>query len=99
MLQAVVCERFPGQAGGGAAPDKRSRSGVCRLCLIHKNVPAMLASITTLLSRDGINVENLSNKSRGDYAYTIVDLSAPADQCVIDEVTALENVIRVRVIQ
>ena len=51
----------------------------------------MLASITTLLSRDGINVENLSNKSRGDYAYTIVDLSAPADQCVIDEVTALEN--------
>ena len=34
-----------------------------------------------------------------DYAYTIVDLSAPADQCVIDEVTALENVIRVRVIQ
>ena len=75
------------------------RSGVCRLCLIHRNVPAMLAGITTLLSRDGINVENLSNKSRGDYAYTIVDLSAPADQCVIDEVTALENVIRVRVIQ
>ena len=77
----------------------QERSGVCRLCLIHKNVPAMLASITTLLSRDGINVENLSNKPRGDYAYTIVDLSAPADQCVIDEVTALENVIRVRVIQ
>ena len=77
----------------------QERSGVCRLCLIHKNVPAMLASITTLRSRDGINVENLSNKSRGDYAYTIVDLSAPADQCVIDEVTALENVIRVRVIQ
>ena len=51
------------------------------------------------LCLDGINVENLSNKSRGDYAYTIVDLSAPADQCVIDEVTALENVIRVRVIQ
>ena len=77
----------------------QERSGVCRLCLLHRNVPAMLAAITTLLSRDGINVENLSNKSRGDYAYTIVDLSAPADQSVIDEVTALENVIRVRVIQ
>ena len=77
----------------------QERSGVCRLCLLHRNVPAMLAGITTLLSRDGINVENLSNKSRGDYAYTIVDLSAPADQSVIDEVTALENVIRVRVIQ
>ena len=44
-------------------------------------------------------MENLSNKSRGDYAYTIVDMSAPADQSVLDEVTALENVIRVRVIQ
>ena len=41
----------------------------------------------------------IRDRSRGDYAYTIVDLSAPADQCVIDEVTALENVIRVRVIQ
>ena len=77
----------------------QERSGVCRLCIIHKNVPAMLASITTLLSRDGINVENLSNKSRGDYAYTIVDLSAPADQAVVDEVEHLDNVIRVRVIQ
>ena len=77
----------------------QERSGVCRLCLLHKNVPAMLASITTLLSRDGVNVENLSNKSRGDYAYTIVDLGSPADQAVIDEVTALENVIRVRVIR
>lgn len=54
----------------------------------------MLANITTLLSRDSINVENLSSKSRGDYAYTIVDLSAPADQSVIDEVAGLENVIR-----
>ena len=77
----------------------QERSGVCRLCVIHKNVPAMLASITTLLSRDGINVKNLSNKSRGDYAYTIVDLSAPADQAVVDEVEHLDNVIRVRVIQ
>ena len=75
------------------------RSGVERLCILHKNVPGMLANITSLFGRDGVNVENLSNKSRGDYAYTIVDLSAPADQCVIDEVTALENVIRVRVIQ
>ena len=74
-------------------------SGISRLCLIHKNVPAMLTNIMSTLSNDGINVENMTNKSKKDYAYTIVDLSAPADQCVIDEVTALENVIRVRVIQ
>lgn len=75
------------------------RSGAMRLCIIHKNVPAMLANITTLLSRDGINVENLSNKSKGDYAYTMVDLGNLVDQTVIEDVRNLANVIRVRAIR
>ena len=75
------------------------RSGVMRMCIIHRNVPAMLANITTLLSKDGVNVENLSNKSRGDYAYTIVDLGNQVDASIIEDVKALPNVIRVRVIQ
>ena len=74
------------------------RSGVQRMCVLHKNVPAMLASITTLLARDGVNVENLTNKSKGDYAYTIVDLGTPVDESIISDVTNLANVIRVRVI-
>ncbi len=74
------------------------RSGVMRLCIIHKNVPAMLANITTLLSRDGANVENLSNKSKGDYAYTMVDLGSKVDESVIADVRQLANVIRVRVL-
>ena len=76
----------------------QERSGVCRLCILHRNVPAMLANITALLSRDGVNVENMSNKSRGDYAYTIVDLGSQIDQSVIEDVKNLENVIRVRFI-
>jgi len=76
----------------------QERSGVCRMCIIHKNVPAMIANITTLLSRDNVNVENMSNKSKGDYAYTIVDLGTQIDQSVIDDVSALSGVIRVRVI-
>ncbi len=75
------------------------RSGVMRMCVIHKNVPAMLASITTLLGRDGVNVENLSNKSKGDYAYTIVDLATEVDRSVVEDVRNLPNVIRVRVIE
>ena len=75
------------------------RSGVMRMCIIHKNVPAMLASITTLLSKDGVNVENLSNKSKGDYAYTMVDLGTRVDESVIEDVRKLANVIRVRVIE
>ena len=76
----------------------QERSGVCRLCILHRNVPAMLANITALLSRDGVNVENMSNKSRGDYAYTIVDLGAQIDESVIQDVKNLANVIRVRFI-
>ncbi len=75
------------------------RSGVMRMCIIHKNIPAMLASITTLLATDGVNVENLSNKSKGDYAYTLVDLGSKVGQTVINDVTHLPNVIRVRVIE
>ena len=75
------------------------RSGVMRMCIIHRNVPAMLANITTLLATDGVNVENLSNKSKGAYAYTLVDLGTRVDQKVIEDVKNLENVIRVRVIE
>ena len=60
------------------------RSGVMRLCVIHRNIPAMLANITTLLAKDGANVENLSNKSKGDYAYTLVDLNTRVDDSVIE---------------
>ncbi len=80
-------------------PDvEMTRTGVCRMCIIHKNVPAMLANITTLLSRDGVNVENLSNKSKDDYAYTMVDLGTDVEDSIIEEVKQLPNVVRVRVI-
>jgi len=75
------------------------RSGVQRLCVLHKNIPDMLANITALLSKDGVNVENMSNKSRGDYAYTLVDLGTLVESDIIEDVKRLTNVIRVRVIE
>lgn len=75
------------------------RSGAMRLCILHKNIPAMLANITTLLSQDGVNVENLSNKSKGNYAYTLVDLGECIDDSVIEDVRSLPNIIRVRAIR
>ena len=75
------------------------RSGVMRLCIIPRNVPAMLANITALLSKDGVNVENLSNKSKGDYAYTLVDLGSRVEPAVVEDVQHLANFIRVRVIE
>ena len=75
------------------------RSGVMRLCVLHRNIPAMLANITTLLSRDGVNVENLSNKSKGDYAYTLVDLNSEVGPAVEEDLRNLAGVIRVRAIR
>lgn len=75
------------------------RSGVMRMCIINRNIPAMLANITALLAKDHVNVENMTNKSRGDYAYTMVDLGAKVDQDVIRDVENLPGVIRVRVIE
>ena len=76
----------------------QERSGIARICLIHKNIPAMLTQITTVLSKDHINVENLTNKSRKDYAYTMVDVNTRITDAVADELRAIEGVIRVRVL-
>ena len=74
------------------------RSGVQRLCIIHRNIPAMLANITAQLSGDGVNVENMTNKSRGDFAYTLVDVGSAVEESVIDDIRAIDGMIRVRVI-
>jgi len=75
------------------------RSGVARVCVIHRNMPSMLANIMAVLSRDGINIEHMTNKSRGDYAYTVLDVDTLIDDEVRREMKAIENVIRVRILQ
>ena len=74
------------------------RSGAQRLCVIHRNIPAVLANITIQLSNDGVNVENMTNKSKGDYAYTIVDVGSPVDESVIHDIRTVPGIIRMRVI-
>ena len=73
-------------------------SGESRLCIIHKNVPGAIANITGLLSKDGVNVENMTNKSKKEYAYTVVDVGTRVSQTVADEIRALDGVCRVRLL-
>ncbi|OUO39794.1 phosphoglycerate dehydrogenase [Flavonifractor sp. An306] len=73
-------------------------SGVSRLCIIHRNIPGAIANITGVLSKDGVNVENMTNKSKKDYAYTIVDVGSRVNDQVADEIRALEGVLRVRLL-
>ncbi|MBD5084053.1 MAG: phosphoglycerate dehydrogenase [Clostridiales bacterium] len=74
------------------------RSGAQRLCVIHRNVPAVIASITTQLGADGVNVENMTNKSKGEYAYTMVDTGSVVDEKIIEDIRKVPGVIRMRVI-
>lgn len=74
-----------------------SRMGVCRLCVIHRNVPKMINRILDKLGSD-INVEHMINKPRGDYAYTMVDLDSSIDLETAGRIRAMEHVLRVRVI-
>ncbi len=73
-------------------------SGISRLCLIHKNIPAMLTQIMSTLSKDSINVENMTNKSRKDYAYTMVDVNTRISDAVASELRSIPGVVRVRVL-
>ncbi len=73
-------------------------SGGTRICFTHKNVPGILAQITTALGENGVNIENMGNGSKGEYAYTIVDTVDTITAAVVDKFDAIDNVIRVRVI-
>ena len=77
---------------------KMARSGEVRYCVLHKNVPSVLKSILSFVSGQGANVENMENKSRKDYSYTIIDVTgASAD--FTDSIKSVDGVIRVRVIK
>ena len=58
----------------------------------------MLAQIASAFSSTGINIENMSNGSRGEYAYTIVELTTAIPDGVADEIAAIDGIIRVRTI-
>ncbi len=74
-------------------------TGAARICLIHKNIPAMLSQITNAIANEGINIENMVNGSRGDYAYTLVETITPVSDTSAEHLSAIEGVIRVRVIK
>ena len=74
-----------------------SRMGVCRLCVIHHNVPKMINRILDRLGAD-VNVEHMINKPRDSYAYTMVDLGSPIDEVTAESIRSMEHVLRVRVI-
>lgn len=77
--------------------------GVCqtasRVAFLHKNAKGTIGSFTALLGDAGVNIDNMSNKSKGDYAYTMMDVDAPVPAEVLDKMCALPGVFKARVIK
>lgn len=69
-----------------------------KVCVIHKNVPAMIAAVTTAAASCGLNIENMVNASRGDFAYTMLDLIGDVSGAMVDALNKIDGIIRVRVI-
>ena len=69
-----------------------------RITILHKNVPNMIGQFTAVLAKDNINIADMSNKSRGSYAYTVIDVDSEAGEGVAKDLEAIADVCRVRII-
>ena len=69
-----------------------------RLLLLHHNVPNMIGQFTTILAKDNMNIADLTNKSIGKYAYTMIDIDSPVPAGVVEELKAVGEVLRVRIL-
>lgn len=69
-----------------------------RVCIVNSNVPNMLGQISTAMAQDELNIVDMLNKSRGDLAYTLVDVDRPTNDALIGKLKAIEGVLAVRTI-
>ena len=67
-----------------------------RVGILHRNIPNMLSQITNFFGNQGLNIENLANRSRGDFAYTLLDISHPMPRDTVERLKEIDGVIRVR---
>ena len=77
--------------------------GVCtstgRIAVCHKNVPAVISKITSIFGDAGINIEEMANKSRGEYAYSLFDVDKAVDDNVVEKLATAEGIIKVRIVK
>ena len=72
------------------------RESLYRLCIVNANVPNMVGQISTAMAGAGLNIHDMLNKSRGDMAYTLVDVDSPVPVALVDQLSAIEGVRSVR---
>jgi D-3-phosphoglycerate dehydrogenase len=80
-------------------PDcSRPYTGRRRICALHRNVPNVVASLSRAVAERGVNIDNMTNKSKGDYAYTMLDVDGDLNGGVENELQSIDGVLRTRII-
>ena len=74
------------------------RGEYTRITIMHRNVPNMIGQFSTILAEDGINIANMTNKSRNAYAYTMIDVENEVTDEIVEDLKKVKEVLRVRVI-
>ncbi|MGN0675364.1 MAG: phosphoglycerate dehydrogenase [Oscillospiraceae bacterium] len=80
-------------------PDAEMNAAGTKICIMHKNIPAVISQLTTVLGNAGINIDNMVNKSKKDYAYTMIDVSGDVNDDITAKLAAVDSVIKIRVIK
>ena len=70
-----------------------------KVCLLHKNIPNVIAKITSACGDNGLNIENMVNASKKDYAYTMLDINGDVSDEVAEKMCGVEGIIKVRIIK
>lgn len=77
--------------------------GVCatagRVAVLHKNIKGMISKYTAVMESNNINISDMTNKSRGDYAYSLMDIDSPVTEAAVEQLRGIEGVLKVRVVK
>lgn len=74
-------------------------TGAGRIGILHKNIKGMISQYSTILGNADINVSDMTNKAKGDYAYSLIDVDSPISEDVLNQLKEIDGVLRVRVIK
>ena len=74
-------------------------SGDYRICVLHRNMPGIVAKLATVVADEKLNIANMINRSKGDYACTIIEINGTLPESSVQKIREVENVIRVRIIE
>lgn len=77
--------------------------GICssagRVAILHKNVKGIIGKYTAVMADNNINISDMTNKSRGNYAYSLLDIDSPVTEVAIEQLKKIDSVLKIRVVK